>query len=490
MLNKYLVQTIAVIAVVCAIHSIELYGQLLSDEEAQDTLRLIAAQIRQNQERVQTWVGIAEIKENLVYGSDKIQALSKISPTFKSIAPNISSDQGVKRTGSGIVSFATDIRQDKMYSKLQIFKPETTNSITGKEYDNAYNEFDQASIITPETYMHFQPNMWYGRSQVPVTDGERKRAAFIDPVENIRERLCSDVVDPRQFGCVMGEPACQLLDRIVDWMAKGENTINGQEVKVSVERESEGVYRLIYSGSNEGGAKITGEYVFDEKVGLNIVSNTVKWGDKQWVRIQSNWEYTKNNGVYVPSKVTRVNYDEQGNVKFSRDFSIKDSKINVPVGNHTFTLEQLGVEDGDRVINNIENIEYTYNNGKLVPATGKLMMEEMEDMLDKTIEDIPTYPAKSSIREGSGDEEIVTSRQYGRQEGPSNTNMSMQNKYFVGGWILLAVGGWILLAMINAVVALRKRRSWLGWLLVSFFFGPLATLILLASRAEQTCKNN
>jgi hypothetical protein len=42
------------------------------------------------------------------------------------------------------------------------------------------------------------------------------------------------------------------------------------------------------------------------------------------------------------------------------------------------------------------------------------------------------------------------------------------------------VAGWGTLALINAGLAQGKNRSGLIWFLLSLFFGPLATLVLVA----------
>ncbi|HWL26833.1 MAG TPA: hypothetical protein VNR38_24305 [Ureibacillus sp.] len=46
----------------------------------------------------------------------------------------------------------------------------------------------------------------------------------------------------------------------------------------------------------------------------------------------------------------------------------------------------------------------------------------------------------------------------------------IDNQYFVG---------WGTLALINAGIAQGKNRTGLNWFILSLFFGPLATLVLL-----------
>lgn len=402
MANKYLLRIIVVLTITALNYTPQVRGNTLNHEETQDILTIISAQTRENQEKVQTWVGMASMKEKVVYRGKALETLSKLSDIFRNINSNLSAEDAIERTANGLISFAVDISQDKVYSNLQVFDAEMTNAATGQKYNNSFAKFAQASIITPEAYMHFQPNMLYGRSQVPLTDGARKHAAFIDPVGKIPGRLFSDVVDPRYFGYVSGEPVWKMTERMADWLAKGENDIEGQNISISMAEMPDGLYKLTYSGSNKGGETATGEYVFDKKVGLNIVSNTFKWGEKQWIRLQNTWEYKEVDGIYIPNKVMHLQYDKHGNLKFSRVFSIKDSKINVPVGNHTFTFENLGVEDGDRVIDNIKKIEYTYNNGELIPAIGKLMLEKanagvMENMIKDVAESLANADSNSEI---------------------------------------------------------------------------------------------
>jgi len=59
----------------------------------------------------------------------------------------------------------------------------------------------------------------------------------------------------------------------------------------------------------------------------------------------------------------------------------------------------------------------------------------------------------------------------------------MEDTGFGGDYIV----GWGTLALINAGLAQAKNRSGLGWFLISLFFGPIATfVILLLSKVPET----
>jgi len=51
----------------------------------------------------------------------------------------------------------------------------------------------------------------------------------------------------------------------------------------------------------------------------------------------------------------------------------------------------------------------------------------------------------------------------------------MEDTGFGGDYIV----GWGTLALINAGLAQAKNRSGLGWFLISLFFGPIATFVIL-----------
>ncbi len=75
-------------------------------------------------------------------------------------------------------------------------------------------------------------------------------------------------------------------------------------------------------------------------------------------------------GIYLPTKTEKQNYDKQtGQLSYREEFIFKNSLINHPIPQETFTYKNLGLKDDDKFIDNILNREYTYKDEELIPLT-------------------------------------------------------------------------------------------------------------------------
>jgi hypothetical protein len=117
---------------------------------------------------------------------------------------------------------------------------------------------------------------------------------------------------------------------------------------------------------------------FSKDAGYNMISSefTRVNGEPIYRRIM---EYQMVEGIYVPSKATTEdNFDpNNGAMQYRKTRIYKNVRLNRSIPAETFTYKNLGLKDVDIFIDKILGKEYTYQDGKLVPAkSGSFYMSE------------------------------------------------------------------------------------------------------------------
>jgi hypothetical protein len=108
--------------------------------------------------------------------------------------------------------------------------------------------------------------------------------------------------------------------------------------------------------------------IFSGEKGFNITSLENTRSDGKLFQ-KMTWDYDLVDGVYLPNKTTKQDFTgENANLKYKRECSFRDLKINHSIPPETFTYKNLGLQKGDKFIDEILNKEYTYEDGELIPA--------------------------------------------------------------------------------------------------------------------------
>ncbi len=107
---------------------------------------------------------------------------------------------------------------------------------------------------------------------------------------------------------------------------------------------------------------------FDGRVGFNITSDVAKEGNGR-TPIWTHWEYAEYDGVFVPKAIIRVVAHEDGqHLAFQRNLELQTCKVNGPLHPDGFSYKRLGLKDGERVVDRIENKLYLLDKDQLVAA--------------------------------------------------------------------------------------------------------------------------
>jgi hypothetical protein len=87
--------------------------------------------------------------------------------------------------------------------------------------------------------------------------------------------------------------------------------------------------------------------------------------------MEYNISYVKLNGVYLPSNFQETHYNTDGMVTLYKQYTLKEQKINEVITEDTFTINNLGLKDGDRFVDKIASKEFTYQGDKLIESAKK-----------------------------------------------------------------------------------------------------------------------
>ncbi len=116
------------------------------------------------------------------------------------------------------------------------------------------------------------------------------------------------------------------------------------------------------------------EWVFSSQAGFNVVSREVRQKG-QLVDTQHN-KFRKEKGVFIPYEVEINRYDNRSSKDSKRlptqhyVYTLKQTQVNEPIDPAVFEISSLGLQDGDRMIDLIENQTHVFDGKKfqLVPA--------------------------------------------------------------------------------------------------------------------------
>jgi hypothetical protein len=335
-----------------------------------EILQAIETQTKANYEKIGSWQGeISIVEEDHHYGSNAAvrMFIDKDSPAANS--------QHICRKITANTEFAIDIVGDKLYCSFEPFvqcKAIDLNlnapTIESVQYSRII------SIVTPEEYIDYRPDHDYGpiggllnssesigkvAFRLPAGKAERKRGDIRDPrlffnygdSKKIWETLSSTRKNIQEYGILIiaGYPSTKIEETHV---------VNSKRYKIT------NVYHT--SQNNESDyRKIT--IVVDSEVDFNVVE--VALTDPYGIaRVSIKATYEKIGDVFVHKTFNKITRDNEGRTKFNSQITFINSIINELIPEETFTYKNLGMENSSRFIDNINKVEYFYQNKELIKA--------------------------------------------------------------------------------------------------------------------------
>ncbi len=328
--------------------------QALSQAESVEILKTLSLQIKGNSEKVYTWEGEVEfVFDNYARGERAVSLLKQRG--FRK-PKETGTPQTVKGRKTGTITFVLDKSKKSHYEKVTRTQPIRYSDGNGVELGAESGPYEAVSIITPESYMG---------SLALVLDG--RVAANSVTVEGVADDTMTKkgIYDP-QTHLKLGMPIWEYLDRVRGLFEKnGRPQIGGRPLEVQPHvRNGKTEFKILspyMQGSLGDGGKPVGymHLCFSADAEFNLVS--MELTDVQGnVGQRVEWDYAKLGDVVVPREMRRRNYTPGGEVSYEATYVFRNQKINHVLKPGTFTYKNMGLVDGDLVVDKILNKKFRY----------------------------------------------------------------------------------------------------------------------------------
>lgn len=357
---------------------------LRTREEISSFLELAGTAMLSNYQRIRSWQGTYALSEEEHFMGERARQFGEVVGIDRSMCPDT-----LHKKASGKVRFVTEVDTNRLYVDYEVPDIGLSSSQEGGKLPELL-KYHQRSVTTPEHYLHFQPNARWGRSKTLVSEGGVGRAAFRDPLGEADGQKWGILPDPRSF-FAYARPFWEEMQTIVKAMEDSGAIpeIDGLKLEVTYDAEPHR-YRVSLPGKIPGGLYLFVEYVIDVNMGYNVTSVVARDSTGR-VHQDTKIEYVEKEGIFLPKLVTYKTVGEDGqHISFVRRMELTETTLNQDIDPAVFSPENLGLEEGDRYIDNIKGTESVYEGGRLRPA--RVPEANMKELLQLETVPVPSEP--------------------------------------------------------------------------------------------------
>ncbi len=340
-------------------HQLSLFGQLLEAEEDSrvDLLQMLSLQIKGNMDRIDSWEANFSIAE----------ASRRTDPPIPK--PNSSTSNVQRLRGKYIYKsaaqgrFVLDRRLDSLYTEYT----RAGNKIlyehveTGEKHYFDNRAYSRKSILTPEHYLSHNPEQKVVGIGGPDDPTGRQAARGItyrkSNASGKRLRVNSVVIDPRQI-CTLGQNP---FDDYFAGMA--ELLTKKPQLLLDIEATADGSKGYQYTYLSPSGDLLN--VTLSESNFYMPVREKATAGDGSYDETVE-WSYQEVDGIKVPKRYHRKLLLE-GELAIEREIVFTDTFLNRTVPEDTFSYSQFQPDDGDRLVDELDNNEsLIFDNGNAI----------------------------------------------------------------------------------------------------------------------------
>jgi len=319
-------------------------------DEIPSVLAMLLAEGRSNYERIRTWQGEADFTVDIIYRSAAAERVFHEKTEGKGEIP-----QSVRKRKVGNIQFVADFVKGHVYENLHRPNPvQYTEVETGRDLGTKSPlPWHTVSVITPEHLTQSAPSVYDGPSI-------KSRRAIREAPKRDTANILSGVFDPREcFGA--GGVVWKTLPRLIQrFEEEGKFSVGEYDLEVKERVQGANIDYCIKIPLKSSETYVFATMVFSGKKGFNIISYEITTQDEKLFQKLS-WEYELVDGVYLPSKTGKKNFDyKAGHLRYQEEFVLRNHKLNKTIPEETFTHKNLGLKDGDIFIDEIMNKEYRY----------------------------------------------------------------------------------------------------------------------------------
>ncbi|QDU37691.1 hypothetical protein Mal4_20070 [Maioricimonas rarisocia] len=261
----------------------------------------------------------------------------------------------VHRTST--VSFAWSNEARSLRSNVRCVPPTIYKAIQDKKTYNIREDLAANYLVRPDGFYQMLPDRRYGEfSGFPATlfGGEPTRVVERKANEVANElRGFSYLFDPSTMFEIGGSRVDQLCERYLQFASSPD-----LRERLAVGRREDGsllvTTQYVNSAGGESEPSLTVEVVLD--AGVEFLPVEASFLNRNDILTQSlSWEYSDNESVVVPTRFRHTKHDDTGSRVQQRVMTITDVEVNERLSDADFALSSISVDDGDRLIDRVEN---------------------------------------------------------------------------------------------------------------------------------------
>jgi len=337
-------------------------------------LRSVANSITANIEKIETWRGSFFLQDRLYLEEKNARLLLDVLGADPATVTG-----PVVRRDVGTILFAYDAMSDRVFTTYELTAPMVfQDESTGRPIYTTENTPVRRSILTPEHFLHMDPTLEYGRLKLaPDILPTQGPVATREEISKAKEEQFATVVDPRLlFDC--GIPIAQFFDHMISALTEGETrdgVLTDEEAqlarrfvmikRIEPQEGNDLIYRISVGPISERGANQVQTLTVKRSSGFNVVQVTIFDGNR--LVSQLDWRFREQSGVFLPEYYRKMSSTMDGeHMAAERILELRESILNEPIPESTFSYANLGLKDGDRLEDLIENKVYVLREGKLV----------------------------------------------------------------------------------------------------------------------------
>jgi hypothetical protein len=339
--------------------------QKIDPNKVPDELAMLATVTRANYEKIKTWQGKITFEDMIIYRGTYAADLVKRHADITIKEPN-----EVAQRAEGTTEFKIDLKNNILFKYMSWAKPtEFIDFDKGVIYPSLSVSRWRTKIITGEYEIESLP---YTFKKDGTILGRIGRKQLHKP-----SQIDFDESDPRHCFSI-GQPAWVTLSKMSEYVRNYNKDPNGtvggmsksdfDSVVLEKDQTAKGItYRMKLTVPGEGYEEIT----FDGAKGFNPTYIEVKNG--KGIKISKiTIDFNEIDGIFLPSQRHVLQYDgTDGRLRREAKSTFSDMQVNMVFPENTFSLNNLGLCNGDKFIDKILDKEYTYKDGKLIEETKK-----------------------------------------------------------------------------------------------------------------------
>ena len=334
--------------------------RIISDEEMPIILDLIANQVRDNYERIITWSGEIDVKLNWLHTGAIAQEMFKF--TDAKGEPPVAILQKVEEK----TVFVIDANKNYVYIDNFREKPSKfLNHTTGKDLGNSGSHPYWSTLIAKPDFLLKATPQSLDRKENKII--RRKAVKRPSPQKELRTGFYEGIIsDPRRIFMPGTIPTWDYHDILIKKINRyGKIEFDGYSLQMEERIKGDVIeYKIIEPAVVSLERSDPNHYViltkiFSSRCGFNMTYLEAATGSGM-VFQKFTWEYELINGVYLPKRVVRKDYNSNGEVSSEKDCTYTNSKLNQKIPAETFEYTNLKLKDGNIFIDEILKKEYRY----------------------------------------------------------------------------------------------------------------------------------